>query len=124
VAYDGSWTASDTVYEWEANSCAESKRGDFPKGDYYFPQFIVSSIGKYAWDSLAAPSSAEVFNSNFNPYNCWFVDNVEILEFVANEKIWIMWQQDAYRNCLLEHPRFRTVSMSPEWEGPVAGEVR
>jgi len=119
VAYDGSWTASETVYEWEANSCAESKRGDFPMGDYYFPQFIVTDIGSLDWDDdyTMNESVSEVDAYNFNLHNCWFVDTPEIVESGVYD-IWIMWQQDAYRNCLLSHPRFKVVNMNAIWVVP------
>jgi hypothetical protein len=116
-------TASDTVYEWEANSCAESKRGDFPLGDYYFPQFIVSTIGDLAWDSDSTPDASVVDSAGYNLYNCWFVDTPEILNSGAADKIYIMWQQDAYRNCLLDHPRFKMVTMNAIWEVPEGENV-
>lgn len=52
-------------------------------------------------------------------YNCWFVDTPEIFNdsrYGGSDKIWIMWEQDAYRNCLLAHPRFETISMNAIWE--------
>jgi predicted aminopeptidase len=64
-----------------------------------------------------------VDSAGYNNYNCWFVDTPEILNNgqytgAADFKVYIMWQQDAYRNCLLDHPRFKVVTMNAIWEVP------
>jgi len=88
-------------------------------GDYHFPQFITSTIGTLSWDDgSTAPSYGDGSDGKKNENNCWFVTSPEDIMEAGVDDVWIMWQQDAYRNCLLAHPRFKFVTMNAIWEVP------
>jgi len=95
-AKDGSWKASDTVFDWESNDCASSARAEFPYwGDYSsFAQFATPAANIMDWDT----GSAELVHSD----TCFVVE--ERTEF-------IVWQKDAFRNCILAN--MATVSAPP-----------
>lgn len=54
-AEDGSWTAMETIFSWEANDCASSSRDAFPNwGDYgSIPQFAKHTVDTYDWSGAA-----------------------------------------------------------------------
>jgi len=86
-AADGSWSAMDTVYDWESNDCVSSAREPFPDyGDYSaIPQFASATIDVYDWDGTSVgPEEAEL---------CFVVD------FRTD---YIVWQKDAFRNCIYD----------------------
>lgn len=129
AAEDGSWTAQETIYDWEANGCDGVRRGDFPLGDYNFPQFITSTVGgNWNTDTINTDNASEdgIMSSGSyggdNLNNCWFVSNPEnVWAAASGSEMWIMWQKDAYRNCLLAHPRFQARGMHATW-APADGE--
>lgn len=81
MAADGSWLATDTIYDWEASGCEASAREDFPYwGDYSaIPQFATTGVTTASGD--------------INPTaTC----------YVAEERTpYIVWQKDAFRSCIL-----------------------
>lgn len=88
-ALDGSWTAIETIYEWEANDCTGSARAAFPSwGDYAaIPQFAKNAVDTIDWDGSYDVATSET---------CYVVD--ERTEF-------IVWEKDAFRNCILSAGR-------------------
>jgi len=38
----------ETVFDWEAASCEQSRMAAFPAGEYDFPQFAVAAAGNDA----------------------------------------------------------------------------
>jgi len=76
-ADDGSWTAKDTIYDWEDSGCEQVKRQAFPNDQDYavLPQFALPH-----------------FNYNFAKAGCWIVDD---------ETDYIIWQKDAFKKCTI-----------------------
>lgn len=82
------WTASETIYSWEANDCAGSARDPFPSwGDYSsIPQFVKYEVDVYDWTGTA--TDTESMDSR-----CWVVD--EMTDY-------IVWQRNSYRQCVFD----------------------
>jgi len=89
-AADGSWTAWDTVYSWEANDCAGSARDEFPWwGDYgYIPQFAMYEVSTVDWEGADAGTETAM-----DGLGCFVVDQ---------RTPYIVWDKDAFRNCALD----------------------
>lgn len=85
-AADGSWEASETVYDFESNDCTRSAREEFPNYGAYasIPQFATYEVSLMDWDWAAT-------------------GDVETAEtcFVVNERTdYIVWMKDSFRNCI------------------------
>lgn len=77
AAEDGSWTAADTIYDWEDSGCESVAREAFPYGDYsQMPQFATPRV-----------------DGNNADQGC----------FVTNETTdYIIWKKDAFRWCTMD----------------------
>lgn len=77
AAEDGSWTAADTIYDWEDSGCESVARESFPYGDYaQMPQFAVATV-----------------NGAQSDQGC----------FVTTDTTdYIIWKKDAFRDCVTE----------------------
>lgn len=86
------WKAKDAIFNFEKSHCEDSARKPFPAtGDYSsFPQFAKPSVTAEDWSANAQPNATVTFTST----TCYVVE--ERTEF-------IVWQKDAFRNCMLSN---------------------
>merc|ERR1712167_474364 len=84
------WKAQDTIFSFESSDCANMARADFPTdGDYSaFPQFATNKVNMADWDNENSGDPVETVSST-----C----------YVVRERTdYIVWQKNAFRQCLLD----------------------
>lgn len=86
--FDGTWKATDTIMDWEANDCAGAAKAAFPTdGDYSdMVQFMTGKVMATSWEEGA--SEEELVSDT-----CYIVE--EMTDY-------IVWQKDAFRNCIYD----------------------
>jgi len=84
------WKAKDAIFKFEKNHCEEMARKPFPAtGDYSsFPQFATPAVTTDNWDDENGQDKSKESKT------CYVVDQ---------RTDYIVWQKDAFRNCLLSN---------------------
>jgi len=92
------WKAKDTIFSFEKSSCEESARKEFPAtGDYSsFPQFAIASVTTEDWNNCT-DGVCQDKNAATDSATCFVVDQ---------RTDYIVWEKDAFRNCLLSNSDF------------------
>lgn len=85
-AADGSWTAAETVFDWESNDCASNSLAAFPAtGDYsQVPQFASPTVMVTNWADGAITEYAS-----------------PTCAVVNHRTDYIVWKMDAFRDCVI-----------------------
>jgi len=84
---DGTWSAEETIMDWEASDCESVSRTEFPTtGDYStIPQFATASVTTIDWDGTTGSEISDT---------CYITEQ---------RTPYLVWMKDAFRNCVLDY---------------------